>query len=38
MKLEWVSVQFSLVKYRDTVSKCELYICIVENNYFHFQY
>uniref|UniRef100_A0A803XM02 Dynein axonemal heavy chain 3 n=1 Tax=Meleagris gallopavo TaxID=9103 RepID=A0A803XM02_MELGA len=28
MKSEWISVHFSLVKYRDTVSKCELYICI----------
>lgn len=38
MKSEWVNMQFNLVKYRDTVSKHEIQIHIVEINYFDSQY
>uniref|UniRef100_A0A8B9MHH2 Dynein axonemal heavy chain 3 n=1 Tax=Accipiter nisus TaxID=211598 RepID=A0A8B9MHH2_9AVES len=40
MKFEWVNVQFSLVKYRDTVSKHQIniYICCIEKNYFDSEY
>jgi len=38
MKLEWVSMQFSLVKYRDTVSKHQINIYSVGKNYFDSEY
>uniref|UniRef100_A0A8C3KFB9 Dynein axonemal heavy chain 3 n=1 Tax=Calidris pygmaea TaxID=425635 RepID=A0A8C3KFB9_9CHAR len=38
MKSEWVNVQFSLVKYRDTVSKHQINIYIAEKNYFDSEY